>query len=265
VRYPPTIDEEIAQYANASLDDVRAFHAQFAGGAAAEIAIVGDFDPAAVREQLEALFGTWKAASPYARVPEPLVAKPARALVLEAPEKANASMHGTLALPLTDASPDYPAMTVAAHILGEGGNGRLWKRIREQDGLSYSVGAWLDPSSFEPNTPLALSATFAPENRERLAKALAEELARFARDGVTDAEVAEAKSAVLKRRQLSRTQDASLAASLAQQAHLGRTFAFSGKIDATIEALTTADVNAAIRKYVQPEAFAYAYAGTFAK
>jgi zinc protease len=265
VRYQPTLDEELSSYAQAKLDDVKRFHAQFAGGEAAELAIVGDFDAAAVKTQLEKLFGTWKSPMAFKRVPEPLVAKPARVVTLDTPDKANAAMQGELALPLNDASADYPAASVAAYILGDLGTSRLWKRVREQDGLSYSVGAALEPSSFEENSPLALSAIFAPQNRERLEKALSEELARLVRDGATDAEVTEAKSGLLKRRQLSRTQDRSLAAALDQQAYLGRTFAYSAKIDAAIAAVTTADVNAALRKYVKPDAIAYVYAGTFGK
>ena len=265
VRYEPTLDEEIASYAQAKLEDVKRFHAQFAGGAAAELAIVGDFDAEAVKAQLATLFGTWKGAAPFTRVPEPLVAKPARVVTLETPDKANAALQGEFALALNDASADYAAATVAAFVLGDPGNSRLWRRVREQDGLSYSIGAFLQPSSFEENSPLVLSAIFAPQNRERLATALAEELARLVRDGATDAEVAEAKTGLLKRRQLSRTQDPSLAAALVQQAYLGRTFAYSAQIDAAIQAVTTADVNAALRKYVKPDAFAYVYAGTFPK
>jgi zinc protease len=231
VRYQPTLDEELASYNTAKLDDVRRFHAQFAGGQAAELALVGDFDAEAVKGQLAALFGTWTSPAPYTRVPEPLVAKPATVVTLATPDKANAAMQGELAVQLNDASADYPAASVAAYILGDPGTSRLWRRIREQDGLSYSVGAFLQPSSFEENSPLVLSATFAPENRERLAKALAFELAQLVRDGATDTEVAEAKSGLLKRRQLSRTQDPSLAAALVQQAHLGRTFAYSAKIE----------------------------------
>ena len=265
VRYQPTFDEELAGYNGAKLDDVKRFHAQFAGGSAAEIAIVGDFDADAVRVQLSELFGTWKGAAPYARVPDPLVAKPAKTLTLETPDKANATLMGELALPLNDASADYPAMSVAALILGDAGNSRLWKRIREKEGLSYDVRAALEPNSFEQNSPLELSAAYAPENRDRLAKALAEEVQRLVRDGATDAEVTETKSGLLKRRQLSRTQDPTLAAALVRQAYLGRTFETSAKIDAAIAALTVEDVNAALRKYVKPEAFAFVYAGTFAK
>jgi len=265
VRYQPTLDEEIASYAQAKLDDVKRFHTQFAGGAAADLAIVGDFDADAVKAQLGTLFGAWKSPMAFTRVPEPLVAKPARVVTLETADKANAAMQAELALPLNDASADYPAASVAAYILGDLGTSRLWKRVREQDGLSYSVGAALEPSSFEENSPLALSAIFAPQNRERLEKALSEELMRLVRDGATDAEVAEAKNGLLKRRQLQRTQDRSLAAALVQQAYLGRAFAYSAKIDAAIAAVTTTDVNGALRKYVKPDAFAYVYAGTFAK
>jgi zinc protease len=265
VRYQPTFDEELAGYVGAKLEDVKRFHTQFAGGATAEIAIVGDFDADAVKAQLAELFGTWTSASPYTRVPDPLVVKPPRTVTLETPDKASAALVGELALPLNDASADYPAMSVAALILGDAGNSRLWKRVREKEGLSYGVGVSLQPSSFEQNSPLEVSAAYAPENRARLAKALAEELQRFVHDGVTEDEVAEAKNALLKRRQLQRTQDSSLAAALAQQAHLSRTFATSAKIDAAIAALTAADVNAAVRKYVKPDAFEFVYAGTFAK
>jgi len=265
VRYQPTLDEELASYDKAKLDDVRRFHAQFAGGTAAELAIVGDFDADAVKAQLPALLGTWTSPASYTRVPEPLVARRPTTVTLATPDKANAAMQGEIALALNDASADYAAASVSAYILGDLGTSRLWRRVREQDGLSYSVGAALHPSSFEENSPLVLSAIFAPENRERLVKALAEELARIVRDGVTEAEVSEAKAGLLKRRQLSRTQDPSLAAALVQQAYLDRTFAYSAKIDAAIAAVTVVDVNAALRKYVKPDGFAYVYAGTFAK
>ena len=265
VRYQPTLEQELAGYNGAKLDDVKRFHAQFAGGQSAQLAIVGDFDADAVKAQLAELFGTWTGAAPYTRVPDPLVFKPARTLTLETPDKANATLMGEVALPLNDMSPDYPAMSAAIAILGNPGNSRLWQRIREKEGLSYDVGASLLPNHFELNSPLSLNANFAPENRARLAKALSEELVRYVHDGVTEAEVAEAKSNLLKRRQLSRTQDPNLAASLVQQAYLGRTFETSAKIDAAIGALTVADVNAAVRKYMTPDAFVSIYAGTFKK
>ena len=54
----------------AKLDDVKRFYARFVGGAHAELAIVGDFDPAAMRALVTELFGAWKSPSPFARVPQ---------------------------------------------------------------------------------------------------------------------------------------------------------------------------------------------------
>ena len=210
-------------------------------------------------------FCTWPKAAPFARVPEPYVKKAPTVLTFETPDKANAALFGDFAMSISDESSDYGATSVATMIIGETASSRLWKRIRESEGLSYGVDAWLSPSNFELNTPLMIDAIFAPQNRDKLAKAVGEELAQALRDGLTETEVAQAKSGLLKLRQLQRTQDPSLAASLVQQAYLGRTFDYAGKIDAAIAAVTVADANAALRKYVKPEAFAFVYAGTFGK
>ena len=60
-------------------------------------------------------------------------------LTFETPDRANAALFGDLALSINDESADYGATAVASFILGETGSSRLWKRIRERDGLSYGV------------------------------------------------------------------------------------------------------------------------------
>ncbi|MEP7182497.1 MAG: pitrilysin family protein [Betaproteobacteria bacterium] len=265
VRYVPTLDEEIAGLRAATPDDARRFYAQFVGGAHAELALVGDFDAAEVRALVTELFGNWSSPAPFTRVPDPLVRRPPAAIALATPDKASASAQGEIAFALNDTGPDYPAMVVATYILGGVDNSRLWKRVRDKEGLSYGVYAMLHPGSFEPNSTLRIGAQFAPGNLARTKAAIGEEVTRAVRDGFTPAEVAEAKAGVLKLRRLGRTQDGSLAGALAQQAYLGRTFALSGRIDAAIAALTPAAVNAALSRYVQPDAFAFVYAGDFAK
>jgi zinc protease len=265
VRYVPTLDEEIAALAATTRDEVAQYYAGFVGGANSEMTLVGDFDPDAVKAQVAALFGNWTSPTPYTRIADPLLPRTPTVLTLPAPDKASASGIGEIGFALTDASPEYPAMLIATYILGGVENSRLWKRIRDKEGLSYGVYASLQPSSFEPNSALKISAAFAPQNLARLRSVLAEELARAVRDGFTPAEVAEAKNGELKLRRLARTQDGSLAGALLQQAYLGRTFAFSGKIDDAIAALTPAEVNAALRRFVQADGFAFVYAGDFAK
>ncbi len=92
-----------------------------------------------------------------------------------------------------------------------------------------------------------------------------EEIARALKDGLTDKEVADAKAAVLQKRRLNRDNDGFLGGALTTQAYLGRTWRETAELDAAIEALTPAQVNAALRKYVRADGFAVAEAGDFAR
>ncbi|HZW73422.1 MAG TPA: insulinase family protein, partial [Caldimonas sp.] len=73
VRYMPTVDEEVKLIESTKLDAVTDFYKRFAGGSYAELSVVGDFDPAAVRSEVEKLFGDWRTAAPFTRLPNPLV------------------------------------------------------------------------------------------------------------------------------------------------------------------------------------------------
>ena len=264
-RYEPTLDEEIGELTAPGAAALKSFHSQFYGGEATEVAIVGDFDAAATKAQLEQLFGDWKASAPYARVPDPLIVKQPAATPVETPDKANAYIRGGTSFALSDKDADYPALLLANFIIGGSPNSRLWERIRQRDGLSYGVASWLEVSSFEANTTFFISATFAPEALARLRAGLQDELRRASAEGFTAQEIADAKRALLQERRLARNRDATLAQALVQQEYVGRTFAFAGGVDQALEALTPEQVSAALRKYVNPDAFAYFFAGDFAK
>ncbi|HVN34188.1 MAG TPA: pitrilysin family protein [Casimicrobiaceae bacterium] len=263
VRYTPTFDEEAAEISAATLDQVKAFYAKFVGGANAELAVVGDFDPATIRALTTEIFGAWKSPSPYARVPNPYRAPVPTVLSATTPDKANAALFGKLPLQINDQSADMPALMVADRILGESTESRIPDRVRVRDGLSYSIQTWLSVSNFEANTPLNLYAIYAPQNRDRVTTGISEEMARALKDGFTEKEVATAKVALMQARRLARTQDAGLAEGLVLQSHLGRTWDFAAKTDAGIEAVTVASANAALRRYLDPVKFAWSYAGDF--
>ena len=262
-RYAPTVDESIASNNAVTLDDVKRFHAQFYGASNAELAIVGDFDADATRALVTELFGSWKSPSAYARVPDPFRANVPAALKLAVPDKANAFLLGVTRMPLDDMSPDYPALLVANFILGDSASARVPERLRQKDGLSYAAGTFFQPSSLDANSAIGTYAIFAPENLERVRTGLAEELDGAVKNGFTDAEVKAAKDGIMQERRLGRTEDGRIAGALANQLYLNRTFATSGAVDAAIEKLTPQDVNAALRKYVKPGDFAFAFAGTF--
>jgi zinc protease len=264
-RYAPTVEESLANNSAVTLDDVKRFHRDFYGASSAEISVVGDFDPDATRALLVQLFGDWKSPSPYTRVPDPFRPNQPAALRLVVPDKANAWLFGVGRIPVNDLDPDYPALLVMNFILGDSSSARIPERLRQKDGLSYGAATYFQPSSIDRNSAIGSYAIFAPQNLARVQAGFAEEFDRALKNGFSDAEVEAAKKGVLQERQLSRTEDGRIAAALTNQSYLGRTFRLSGEVDAAIAKLSTADVNAVLRKYLKPAEFAYAFAGDFDK
>jgi zinc protease len=265
VRYAPTLEEEMQALSAVSADDLKRFHQRFAGASHGEIAIVGDFDPDAIRKLLEELFVGWKSPSPFVRVADPYRPPKPVELRFETPDKANAIILGDLDIRLRDLDPDYPLLLVAERILGGSTESRLSLRLREKEGLSYGVGSSLSAGQIDDKGRLGFYAIFPPRELARVRAAFADELQRALKDGFTEAEVTAAKRALLEERRTNRAQDSVLAGALAQQAYLGRTFAESARIDAAIEAATPAAVAEAFRRYLTTDRIAWAFAGEFGK
>jgi zinc protease len=265
VRYVPTIDEDIARINGVTVEAVRAFHKRFYGAGNAELAVVGDFDAAEVKKLAADLFADWKAEAPYTRVPDPYRPTTPARMRFDTPDKANAMVLGRIGIRMNDLAPDYAALLVADKVFGAGPESRLFTRIRVKDGLSYGAGSGTRIAQIDDNSRLTLYAIFAPQNLERVQQAFGAELERALNEGFTAEEIETAKKTLLQERVLTRAQDAAVAAALANQAYLGRTWADSARIDAEIAAVTRESANAALRKYVDPKRIAWAQAGDFRK
>lgn len=263
VRHARSFDETVADWQSVQLPRVKEFHQRFVSAANAQFAAVGDFDAAAVRAALTQGFGAWRSSEPFARVPDPLVPVPAVRMVLRTPDKQNATMSVQQALPLSDRDADYPALMLANHLLGGGGDSRLWRRIRERDGLSYGVYSNIQWQTQEANSMWSATAIFAPQNRDKVEAAFREEIDRALQQGFTQAEFESGKRGLLSFRRLGRAQDARLAAGWASNLYLGRDFSVSARVDAQLEALTLAEVNAALRRHLQTSQFVIGFAGDF--
>ena len=263
VRYRPTFDELANDYGAITTQAVRDFHQRFYGAGHGEFAAVGDLDVAAVRTALERALAGWRTGAPFTRVPLPMIPIPSEQLLLPTPDRPNANMLVRLQVPLNDLDADYPALSLANYLLGSGGSSRLWKRIRETEGLSYDVRSQVDWNSIDRNSIWQASAIFAPQNRAKVEAAFREEVARALKDGFTPLELAEGKASLLNFRQLGRAQDDGVVFTLASNLYLGRTFAVAARVDAALGELTLDQVNAALRKYVTPDLFVSAFAGDF--
>jgi len=264
VRYVPTFDEALAEAGKLDRDALATFHERFYGAGHIKFSAVGDFDAEKVKQALTTGLQGWRQAPAYSRLSDPYRAIEPKRFNIETPDKANAFYISRMPLKLQDTDADFPALYLANFLLGTSETSRLWQRVRETEGLSYNVRSNLSVSSFEPTASWTVYAIYAPQNRERLEKAIGEELARVLKDGYTEAEIKDGIAALLNYRKLARAQDSVLASTWINYLKRGRTFEWSAEMDRQIAALTPDVVNAAVRKYLRPEAFSTAVAGDFA-
>ncbi|MBB6254574.1 M16 family metallopeptidase [Nitrospirillum iridis] len=261
-----SVDDWIAKVRALTLDEVKAFHRAFYGARSAQVAVVGDFDAATMPQLVQGALGGFVAPQAYSRIPETLAPIAGLDQVIETPDKANAILLAGLPLALNEDDPEYPALLMANRILGGSTlHSRLGDRVRQKEGLSYGAGSALSVGSIDPVGRLTLQAIAAPQNVAKVKAAFGEEVARLIRDGVTDQELAEAKSGFLDQVHMGRTDDGRLASMLAGNLYLGRTMAWSTEMEAKVKALTPAQVTAALRARIDPAKLSYFRAGDFAK
>ena len=266
VRYTQTPDEQVASINATKLDDLKQFYKDFYGAQNATFAAVGDFDEAAVKKEVMADFGSWKSKKPYSRlVSEYKDVKPTPQ-AFETPDKANALMLAGVNIPLRDDDPDYPALVLGNYMLGGGFlNSRLATRIRQKEGISYGVGSSLSANPLDKTGMFMTYAIYNPANAERLEAAFREEMDRAVKDGFTAEEINAARSGLLQSRMVSRAQDPSLSGTLNNYLYLNRNMNWDADFEKKMESLTPEQVNAALKRHIDPSKISIIKAGDFAK
>jgi zinc protease len=264
--YTPTLDERIEWLKKARREDAIACYREMYGATGADFIAVGDFDPQEVTTAVAELFGPWRSPSAFQRVAARYFDRPPLAQEVLTPDKANAVLRAGVNLRMRQDDPDFAAAVIAGYLLGGSPTARLPARVREKEGLSYSTYAVLSTANLlDDAASFRVSAIFAPQNRARVEQAIREELSRAAREGFTAAEVRDAARAYVEQRRLARAQDRTLAARLAEYSFVGRSFAWDIAFEAKLASLTSAEVNAAVKKYVDPSRLAVVAAGDFKK
>src|SRR5204863_3008 len=89
------------------------------------------------------------------------------------------------------AHPDVPALDLLSVILGEGHSSRLYRKVREESGLAFSISAF----SYTPGDPgiLGVDAILDPKNRSAAQSLILQIIEDIRRDGVSAEELAKGK------------------------------------------------------------------------
>jgi zinc protease len=266
VRYTRTPDEEVAEITAATLEQTTRFYRDFYGASNGQLTVVGDFDEKELTRIANEVFGTWKSPRPFTRVPTVFTDAAPTNQSFATPDKANAFFVAGFNLSIRDDHADYPALVLGNYMLGGGFlSSRLASRIRQKDGLSYGVGSGMNVSALDQYGRFTATAIYAPQNAEKLEAAFKEEIERMLKDGFTAEEVAAAKTGYLQSRQVSRAQDNELAGRLNTYLFLDRTLKWDEDVEGKIKALTPEQINAAMRRHMNPAKISIIKAGDFKK
>ncbi|QJW94928.1 M16 family metallopeptidase [Frigoriglobus tundricola] len=264
LRYRPTLEESVARYEAVTVDQVRKLYATQVGGAHGELVVLGDFDPDEAARQVEAVLSDWKAGAPYRRIVSSNdTSRGGSFESIDTPDKASAVYYAAHLLAQRYTDPDYVALTVGNQILGRSGGSRLWDRVREKDGLSYTVYSSYSAGDLDPEGGFEVYAICNPANIAKVRTAVAEEIERLLKGGVTRAELEATKKALLD--EWRTFSDREIITKLASDLVSGDSFAGFIERRRKLEALTVEQVNAALRKHLQPEKLVIVEAGDFRK
>jgi len=266
VRATMSIPEEIEEVKNVKLEEAKAFYKHFYGASNGQLAVVGDFDPAEVKKEIETQFGAWKSPAHYERIKYGFQKIAPVNKTIETPDKQNAVFIAATRLHIGDKDPDYPALVMGNYMLGGGFlNSRLATRIRVKDGLSYDVRSNLSAKSDEEDGKFQASAIAAPQNMSKVEAAFKEEMQRALTDGFTQKELDDDRTGWLQAQQVNRSEDGSLVRTLTSRDYDGRTMAWDEELEKKISALTPDDIAKAVRRTIDLTQISIVKAGDFKK
>jgi zinc protease len=257
----PTKEAMLASLDAATVADLRAFHAQRYVVAGTMISIVGDVDPAAAADLVASLFGGMPAgAKPTFAIPR-TEQGPAQEVVETMPGKANTDIYFGQASGLARGDADYEAAIIANAALGQSSlTSRVGKRVRDTEGLSYTLASryrWSDAL----DGIWFLYIAVAPQNAGKAIRSAREVIEQYAREGITDEEVAVQKSYFAGNFQVQLGTNAGVAAQLSFAEKYGFGPRYLDDYPARFRAVTKEQVNAAIRAHMHPDRMHLVIAG----
>jgi zinc protease len=234
-----------------SRDQLLEFHREHYAPDFAIFAVAGDITMAEVRRLADARFGAWKKSG----MTKPALADPApiagqKIYFIGRPNSVQTNLLvGTQAIRGGDADEDV--LQVMNKIIGGGPTGRLFIHLREEKGYTYGAGSGL-------STPLyrgtwSANTTVRTEVTEPALNDLLSEIATLRDVPVPAPELADAKRSMIASFALSLESPAQLLQRYVNSWRFGYPRDYWDKYPDRISGVTTAQIQAAARKYLAPD------------
>ncbi|HEX9079376.1 MAG TPA: pitrilysin family protein [Desulfuromonadaceae bacterium] len=234
--------------------DMIEFHRRFYRPENMILAVAGDFDRTALLRELNALFPKPAAASPTVLPDIPQPAQIFSPAVLYARKEVNQTVIRMGHLGITKDNPDIYAVRVLDYILGGSFTSRLMVEIRTNRGLAYNVDSRFDVGRRFTGSFIAETETKA-ETTVKTITLMEEIIAGMTKAPVTERELQAAKEYIINSFMFGFTSPAAIVTQRARLEFYGYPAGYLENYRDNIARVTTADVLAAARKYLRPDAF----------
>lgn len=252
----------IEQLRMMTVEEVRGYFNGHFGARNCNAVFVGDVDNNEVIQAVAEAFGEWKEATDAGSYERS--ANPQAPLRIHIPmlDRSNLDVRMGHALDISRSHPDYLALYLGIYILGGNFSARLMNSVRDEQGLTYGIGARTAGVHVDYDCYFLTSVTLSGENLERGIQATMTEIERFVSGGITTEELEEKKTTVTGSFAVGLATTSGLAGTLQTNVDRGFGVRFLDDYIDLINALTVDQVNNAIRRYIRPELLHTVVAGT---
>lgn len=146
-----------------------------------------------------------------------------------------------------DGKKDYAALQVMDSLLGSGMSSRLFKNLRDQEGLAYQLGSGYIPSILKGSFVVYIGTN--PQNLDKAKDLLLKEVFRLKKEFVGTKELKEAKDKLIGNYIIARETNLEKASSLGWYEISGRGYEFDDEYIKLINSVTESDIIEAANKY----------------
>jgi zinc protease len=244
-------------------EDCRNFYRQVFVPNNTMVAVVGDFDSKRVIDEITHLTAAWKKSSlPKPELPAVEKPKEFTTEIVTMPEAAQ--LHFFLGhAGIRRDNPDYFKLLVMDYVLGTGPGftDRLSARLRDREGLGYTVSANITSSAAEEPGLFTCYIGTRPESFARVKALFLEEVERLRNEKPKDEEVEDVKKYLTGSLAFQLTTNERIASQLLliERYHLGLNYLDDYR--KAVAAVTPEDVQAMARKYLDPQHMVLVAAG----
>lgn len=250
--YSLTIEEDLANIKNATLEDLKAFHKKYFGPVSMHLVIVGDTEGANLNASLKKSFKNWNGGIAETLKFEEAVKSTSKNEVITIAEKPSAELFIGQFTGLKIADADYIPFYIANYTLGAGFAGRLMQTVRDNDGLTYNISSGLG-GNITTGGYWMVNASFNPTLFQKGLDATMVQVAKWVNDGITLEELENKKTNLIGSFKVGLATTNGLTRTILGFVERGLEPDYIEQYPKDIEKVTLKQANDAIKKYIKTD------------